>query len=440
MKTSKISVASSRIVCAATLAWIMAMVLVMLTVGVSQPAQAQTYKVIHNFGGQDGSHPYAGLTIDKAGNMYGTTASGGAGYGTVFRLVPKGSGWVFNPLYSFHGGNDAAYPAANLVFGPDGSLYGTGLGGGSGCGGIGCGAVFSLRPQATACKTALCAWAETVVYRFTGNDAYDPDLGELVFDQAGNIYGVTEFGGSGSPYPNGEGAVYKLSPSGGGWSESLLYSFRGGEDGEFPYSGVISDEAGNLYGTTRQGGGSGCLDKVGCGTVFQLTQSGSGWTENIIYRFQGSSDGAFPEAGVIFDSAGNLYGTTSTGGNLSCDSGFGCGAVFELAHSGNNWMFSSLYDFPNGSGPGGPVANLTRDADGNLYGTTLSDGAHGQGNIFKLSPSGNGWTYTDVYDFTGGSDGGQPISNVTIDANGNLYGTTYQGGANNLGVVWKIGP
>src|SRR5271157_3274072 len=154
------------------------MIVLALTAIMSQSAQAQTYTVIHNFtGGQDGSHPYAGLTIDRGGHLYGTAANGAAGYGTVFKLSHQDSGWVFNPLYSFKGGNDAAYPGARVIIGPDGSLYGTALGGGTGCGGVGCGAVFNLRPPATACKTALCSWAETVIHRFAGDDGlgYSPN-------------------------------------------------------------------------------------------------------------------------------------------------------------------------------------------------------------------------------------------------------------------------
>jgi uncharacterized repeat protein (TIGR03803 family) len=414
---------------AATAALAMATVFALAAIMI-QSAQAQAYSVIHNFtGGQDGSHPYAGLTIDRAGHLYGTAANGGAGYGTVFKLSHQASGWVFNPLYSFKGGNDAAFPGARVIIGPDGSLYGTAEGGGSGCGGNGCGTVFNVKPGASACKTALCSWTETVLYSFTGNDGYGIAIGDLAFDQAGNIYGTTEFGGEG-PYPSGNGTVWELMPSKGGWTHSVLYRFGGGEDGYVIYSGVIFDEVGNLYGTARQGGGFGCSG-AGCGTVYQLTPSGSGWTENILYRFQGGNDGLFPIAGLLLDRMGNLYGGTSGGG-----SGNG-GTVFDLTPANGGWTFHTLYGL---AGNGGMSAAPTMDAAGNLYGVTLGDGAYSQGNVFKLTPSGGGWTYTDLYDFTGGSDGGFPISNVVMDASGNLYGTTYEGGSNGLGVAWEITP
>jgi uncharacterized repeat protein (TIGR03803 family) len=403
-----------------------------LTVMVPLGATAQTYTVIHNFAGgeQDGSHPYNGLTI-KGGTLYGTTANGGASYGTVYELTHPSSGWVFNLLYSFQGANDGAYPTARVVFGPNGTLYGTTIEGG----GPGAGVVFNLKPPATVvCGGVPCVWTETPLYQFTGgSDGYGPTSGDLVFDQTGNIYGMTEFGGA-----SADGNVYQLTSSGGSWTANVLYSFSGGQDGEFPYGGVIFDQSGNLDGTTRQGGGTGCLSNVGCGTVFQLTSSNSGWTENLLYRFQGGSDGGFPESGVILDPSGNIYGATSIYGDLSCNSGFGCGAVFELMPSGGNRTFSALYNFMTGGG--GPVASLTMDAAGNLYGTTLLDGANRFGNVFKLTPSDGGWIYTDLYDFTGGSDGGEPMSNVVFDAQGNLYGTTYQGGANGLGVAFEITP
>jgi len=405
--------------------------LLALTASVTQRAQAQTYTVIHNFTGtlQDGAHPYNGLTI-KGTTLYGTTANGGASFGTVYQLTPQSSGWVFNLLYSFQGGNDGAYPTARVVPGPNGTLYGTTIEGGPGYG-----VVFNLTPPANLiCGTTRCPWTETPLYQFSGGtDGYGPTSGDLVFDRAGDIYGMTEFGGS-----TAHGNVYELTPSGGSWTASVLYSFGGGQDGEFPYGGVIFDQAGNLDGTTRQGGGTGCLSSVGCGTVFQLVSSGSSWTENILYRFQGGTDGGFPESGVILDASGNMYGTTSIYGNVACNSGFGCGAVYELALSGGNWTFSTLYDFATGGG--GPVAPLIMDSEGNLYGTTLLDGANRFGNVFKLSPAQNGWTYTDLYDFTGGSDGGEPMSNIVFDAQGNLYGTTYEGGTNNLGVVFEITP
>jgi len=396
-----------------------------VAIAATQAAQAQTYQVIHNFtGAGDGVNPRAGLTKDAAGNLYGTTRDGGKyGLGVVFKLAHKSSGWVLTPLYSFAGGNDGANPDAKVIFGPDGSLYGTtAIGGGGGCGGDGCGTVFKLTIPATACKSALCGWTETVIYRFMGgSDGQGPAYSDLIFDQAGILYGTTRFGGLA-----GGGTVYQLTPSGGGWMENVIHSFAGSPDGYSPNSGVILDGAGNLYGTTYYGGTD------GVGTVYQLTPSGSGWAENIVHDFPGSGeDGVVPACGLIFDPLGNLYGATPAGGSG------GGGTVFELTPSGGNWTFSVLYNFNAGTGP---YASLIMDATGNLYGTTFTVGAYGYGSVFKLTFAGDGWTYTDLYDFTGGNDGASPESTPVFDVAGNLYGTTSGGGAYGSGAVFEITP
>ena len=417
-----------------------------LTFGANQSAQAQTFSVIHQFtGGQDGANPYAGLTMDAAGNLYGTAASGGntgggcavdGGCGSVFKLAYKGSGRIFAPLYSFQGGNDGSTPYARVIIGPDGALYGTThQGGGSGCGGSGCGTVFRLRPPATACKTALCYWTETVLYQFTGgSDGGLPGNGDLVFDQAGNLYGTTTTGGVGSCNGGTCGVVYELTPSSGSWTESVLYSFAGGSDGGSPFAGVIFDKAGYLYGTASAGGNLACNAPYGCGTLFQLTPSGSGWVENVLYTFQGGSDGASPFGGLIFDPSGNLYGTTPSGGSG------GGGTVFILTPSNGNWTLGVVYSFTGSGNSPGPSDNLIMDATGNLYGTTADEGAYGYGSVFKLTGSGGNWTNTSLHDFAGGSDGGNPAGSVVLDASGNLYGTTFYGGANGKGVVFEFTP
>jgi len=420
----------------------------------AQPAQAQTFKVIHNFtGGPDGYEPIAGLTIDAAGNLYGTASNGIPGScdssacGTVFKMTHVGSGWLFNILYSFPGGNDGGHPKARVIFGPDGSLYGTTSNGavGSYCRfGDGCGTVFRLKPPATACATALCPWNETVLHRFTFG--YNDDGGHptdaVIFDQAGNIYGTALDGGYlDCNVPYGCGMVFELTPSQGGWTESIMYKFdalgqHGGHNG-YPYGGLTFDKAGNLYGTASKG-----YDN--CGVVFQLTPSASGWQEHDLHRFSSTGeqwcegrnrndDGAFPGEGwLIFDDNGNLYGTTEHGG------AYGSGTVFMLSPSGGGWTFQVLYAFTNGGV--GPKSGLSLDAAGNLYGATYSNGVHGAGSVFKLSPSDGGWTYTSLHDFTGGSDGADPYSNVTLGTNGKLYGTTQYGGAYGSGVVWEITP
>ena len=385
----------------------------------AQFAQAQTFNVLHSFNGLDGEHPYAGVTLDRGGNLYGTTYGGGSGAGTVYKLTHQSSGWTLNSLSTFAGGGSAPY--AGVIFGPNGTLYGTtsktGVHGGNGT-------VFNLSPSPTVCKTSLCPWTETLLYVFAGppDDGYGPGLGDLTFDQAGNIYGTTYAGG------NSYGIVYELKPSGGAWTESVLHAFAY-TDGAYPYSRVIFDNAGNLYGTTWGGGAQ------GAGTVFELTYSaGSGWTDTVLYSFQTASDGGNPYAGLIFDSSGNLYGATSTGGSG------GGGTVFKLTPSNNGtWTYSLVYSF-TGAADCGPQNSLVMDEAGNLYGTTYCHGANNIGNVFKLTPSGNSWTYTSLHDFTGGSDGEIPFCSVAFDTSGNLYGTTVSGGSQDVGTVWEITP
>jgi len=205
---------------------------------------------------------------------------------------------------------------------------------------------------------------------------------------------------------------------------NVIYAFTGGNDGAVPFGGVIFDSAGKLYGTTTG-------YQYGAGTVFRLTPSGLGWTEDTLYAFQGGSDGASPFGAPVFDPYGNLYGSTTQSGT-----GRG-GTAFELTPSGDNWMFALLYSFIGDEGPWGA---LTMDAAGDLYGTTFQDGAYGWGSVFKLTHSSGGWTYTDLHDFTGGDDGRGPYGNVILDVKGNLYGTTYTGGTYSDGVVWEITP
>ena len=393
------------------------------------PAQTETFRVIHHFtAGLDGSTPYAGLTIDRSGNLYGTSYYGGGGpcndnfgigCGTVFQLKHKESGWTLNPLYKFtgNGNNDGAYPAARVIFGPDGALYGTTIGG------AGNGTVFNVRPSGTACISVLCPWKESVLYIFTGGaDGAFPFLGDLVFDPAGTLYGTTIEGGF-----NGQGVVYKLSPSAGGWTQNVLYSMVAAISGYFPYGGVIFDRAGNLYGTASTGGA------YNYGTVYQLTPSGASWTENTVYSFRNEGDGSVPISGLTLDQSGKLYGATA---------GVPGATVFELTPS-SKWTLNVLYSFsanPNEGPYDGPNDRLLMDAAGNLYGTAYGGGAYGRGVVFELTPSDGGWTYTDLHDFSGNDDGAYPIGGVVQDANGNIYGTASEGGQYGGGVVWEITP
>jgi uncharacterized repeat protein (TIGR03803 family) len=392
-----------------------------LTTIALQSAHAQTLSILHTFtGGGDGGRPYAGLTIDQAGNFYGTTSAGGAGYGTVFKLTHSGSTWILSTLYAFQGGNDGGYPAARVVFGPNGALYGTTSGGPN----AGAGTVFRLGPPSHPCLSIHCPWTETVLYRFTGeDDGGSPGYGDLAFDAAGDIYGTTTGGGADcSPYYNC-GVVFELSRSGGSWTESVLHSFsESGNDGLIPYGGVVLDSAGNLYGTTVLGG----IDNGG--VVFQLTQSGSSWTETVLHSFGGLNDGVGPIGGLIMDRQGNLYGTTASGPG----EGNG-GTVYELQPSGDSWNYGILAAL---SGFGGPEDAPTMDGAGNLYATSYGGGRSTYGNVFKLTPSGGSWTYTDLHDFNG-HDGADPYGSVLLDAHGNVYGTTSEFG---YGGIWEITP
>lgn len=379
---------------------------------IAAPLQAQTFLDLHSFTGfGDGSVPEAGVTLDRAGNFYGTTFQG-----TVFKMSHAGSGWILSTLHTFGGSGDGANPASRVVFGPDGTLYGTTSAGGANRSGT----VYNLRPPASVCRSTSCQWTETILHNFTGSDGAGPQLGDLVFDAAGNIYGTTSSGGA-----FGQGVVFKLTPSGGSWTESVLYSFAGGNDGAVPYSGVILDAAGNLYGTTTMGGAN------SMGTVYELTRSQSGWSETILYAFGGSDQSFSPYGGLIFDRQGNLFGSASGGPN-------GGGTVYELVPANGGWTYNLAYGF---SGYAGPRDSPTMDASGNIFITDLSTGVPYQaGSVYKLTPGSGGWTLTDLYDFIGASDGANPFGIVVLDAAGNVYGTTTLGGTHNLGVVFEITP
>jgi uncharacterized repeat protein (TIGR03803 family) len=378
------------------------------------------FVIIHDFNVYvDGGGPRSGLTMDQAGNFYGTATVGGI----VYELTPSNSGWIYNVIYSFTGSDDGYSPTGTLTIGPDGALYGTTeFGGGTGCSvQVGCGTVFRLQ------RSPKGDWTETVLYRFTGGADGSFPNGGLILDRAGNLYGTTGQGW------DPKGVVYELTPSNGEWTQTILYTFTGGSDGASPAAGLIFDGAGNLYGTTRFGGSS------SSGTAFQLTPGVSGWKESVLHSFQGGNDGDQPWSSLIFDQAGNLYGTTSDGGT-----GAG-GTVFELTPSNGNWTYTLLYDLP-GFSLGGPHAELTIDADGSLYGTTITGGAYRFGTVFKLARSKEVWAYTPLHDFDGsGTDGNGPFSTVTFDESGKLYGTTYNGGSGpcsggGCGIVFQLTP
>jgi uncharacterized repeat protein (TIGR03803 family) len=375
---------------------LMIVLLVLCAFLATSTARAQTFTVLHSFGGgAGGKYPYGGLVRDAAGNLYGTTREGGdistgnPGYGMVFELASPGKE---TGLYSFQGGADGSTPYAGLIFDGSGNLYGTTYLGGTGEGGT----VFKLTQSGG-------VWAENVLHGFAGEpgDGSGP-FSALVMDAEGNLYGTTPYGGL------GRGTVFELNSSG---TETLLFSFPGGSDGDLPKAGLLMDAGGNLYGTTVVGGVN------GSGTVFKLTPSDGGWTESVLYSFQGGADGRGPEAGLIMDGAGNLYGTTYAGGSFSY------GAVFKLAPSGSGWTQSVVYSFQGGTDGAVPKAGLVMDTAGNLYGTTSAGGGTGNngsgyGTVFSLDKTGK---ETILHSFTGGgrwwpsglwklgSCGGQPL-------------------------------
>jgi uncharacterized repeat protein (TIGR03803 family) len=411
------------------------------------PSPPPTFSVLHTFtGGAEGGQPWAGMIMDATGNLYGTAGAGGTGScsylgatgcGTIFQLKKHNSSYTFNPLYSFQGGADGEFPARPLTLGPNGTYYGTTTSGGEGtCSFDGvseCGVVFNAGPTAQPPRTPLLQFRENVLYRFTGGSDGGNPFSTLIFDPAGNMYGTTSGDGA-----HGFGTVFKLSPAGGGtYTESILYSFAGGNDGANPFDGVVSDATGNLYGTTLYGGGS-TVCQPGCGTVFKLSPAGGSWTETVLYRFQGSNDGQYPAAGVAIDSFGNLYGNTNQPG--TGQGGSGGGTVYELTPNGSNWTYNLLYTVPYNGGFG--YGRVVLDSSGDVYESLQAGGAFGHGQILKLTHG--SWIYTDLYDFTDGTDGASPYSGVTVDSSGNVFGTTLIGGGTGCnrgcGVVWEITP
>ena len=411
--------------------------LAFVVIVVASTAQAQAYSALYSFtGGIDGGHP-GRLTRDSAGNIYGSTLFGGNvgancqyggvnGCGAIFELKHSGQGLTLHPLYTFTGGADGGRPGP-VVVGPDGALYGTTMSGGNGCADFqyGCGTVFRLSPPPSFCRTSLCPWVLTTLYSFAGGDdgwnyGWD-NLGPVTFGADGSIYGATWYGGQ---FHNG--VVFKLTASNGHWTEGVIHAFHdNGFDGFYPSDGVVLDQAGNVYGVTEAGGMN------VAGTVYELSPSANGWTEQILVAFSEYANYE-PEGGLVFDRAGNLYGSTTSTLNDRA------GSVFELTPSNGSWTYRVLWEFGDGLSGGGPEAPLTLDASGNIYGTKTDAPAPG-GSVFELTPYDGLWTQIDLHDFAGGV-GYYPISNVLFDSSGNLYGSAAGGGADNWGVLWEITP
>jgi uncharacterized repeat protein (TIGR03803 family) len=497
--------------------------------------------VVHNFSETDGNGPLGSLTIDANGNLYGTTISGGAspnGAGTVFELAQGTAGqWTERLLWSFTEGLDGAIPRGGAILGSEGKVYATssmngGLNGNGtvieltptkggpykektltnlpdGNGGptagvtpdgagnffgttsvdgqYGFGTVYEITPKSAG------GWKVNILYNFPtghvfGGTAFGAAPSGLIFDASGNLYGETGYGGA-----SGNGMIFELSPgANGSWVEKDIYDFAGGTDGSMPLGGLIFDAAGNLYGTTEYGGSSTACHGKGCGTVFKLTRSGSGWSETVLYTFVGgTTDGSGPAAGVVFDKAGNLYGTTLSGGAGGGNCGLNCGSMFEISPSGSGWKETFVHLFSGQRGdPSDPSSRIVIDGSGNLYGTSFTGGTHtfdcsggcgtvfefspnagggftetvvyafstgslanglvmdsagnlygtAVGTVFELSPAAGGWTETTLYTFggNGSGDGSDPLGALILDGAGNLFGTTANGGASSGGTVYEI--
>jgi uncharacterized repeat protein (TIGR03803 family) len=396
-------------------------VVLVLAVLTMPSAQAQTYTktTLYDFtGGNDGANPNARLIMDPAGNLYGTTFGGGLFQnGTIFKVDTSGKEAV---LYTFDGPH-GAQPSGRLTMDAAGNLYGTTSGGG----GFAFGTVFKLDTSGT----------YTVLYNFNGGQYGANPSGSLLFVEAeGSFFGTTDFGGDLKCNGGGCGIVYKLAPnSSGGWTLSVLHTFTGPPDGENPSGELTRDAQGYLYGTTTSGGAS------NLGTVFKLRAR----QETVLHSFKGGADGEQPASGLLLDSAGNLYGTTGLGGGgKKCVGGHtnGCGTVYKLDTNG---IEAVLYAFTGGADGAFPDDRLVSDAAGNLYGTTTKGGEKlYSGTVYKLDPTGK---ETVLYDFLGGKDGLFP-DGLAIDVAGNLYGTTLEGGLNSCargqscGTVFKLTP
>ncbi len=407
--------------------WISGIVCFVIAAFTATPtARGQTYKILYNFSRSGGRSPYAGVILDSAGNLYGTAPNGGLhAAGVIFKLDPSGNETV---LYNFTGGADGGHPGSGVIRDSDGNLYGTTSAGGL-C--AGCGVVFELDA----------AGNETTLYSFTGGTDGGRPVAVVALDSAGNLYGTTSADGittgkcaTLTSIP-GCGVLFKLDTAG---NETVLHSFTGRVDGGKPGAGVILDSAGNIYGTDEYG--AKCR---GCGVAFKVDAAGN---LTVLHSFGGSTDGIMPMSGLIQDSAGNLYGTTEYGGVRGglCGNG-GCGTVFKVDTAGSETV---LYRF-TGSDGSIPLSSLVQDSAGNLYGTAYAggvttgtcatlggNGMPGCGLVFKLGATGD---LTLLHTFTG-PDGASPMAGLTLDSAGNLYGTTQHGGASGGGVIFKLTP
>ena len=391
------------------------------------PAQAQTFTVLYNFSGSDGSGPSGSLVRDSAGNLYGTTYNGGAyTAGVAFKLDTSNNETV---LFNFSPGNSrGANPAYGLIMDNEGNLYGPAEAGSPKGGGL----LWELSADGK----------EKVLWDFGGCfGCRKPSVaqGRLLRDASGNLYGVTALGGVKGVGPEchlyGCGVLYKLDTTG---RLHVLHAFTGGKDGGSPYGALLQDAKGNLYGAALSGGDLNCqpFPILGCGTVWELSSDGK---FAVLHTFTGGNDGAGPGGGLVMDSSGNLYGAATVGGNSNCDDG--CGTLFKI---GANGKFKVLYTFMDGEDGSYPNGNLVMDSKGNLYGETegLTTNSF-YGTVYELNPAGK---MKVLHILNGSPDGADPVGGLIRDSDGNLYGVAYQGGSGNAcldigcGTVFRVTP
>ena len=328
---------------------------------------AGVHTVLYNFtGGSDGGEPYKGVTLDSAGNLYGTAVTGGGGAceggcGVVFKLTKSGSSWLQTVIHTFNG-SDGSGPGSPVAIDKHGIVYGTTPTGGS----FGIGVVYQLRPNGS-------DYAFRIIHTFTGgNDGGGGSAGRMVIDKNGNLFGVCTVGGA-----NGFGTVFQLSPVQGQWHLTTLYAFKDSPDGALPYGSVVFDKAGNIFGTTYYAGAN------DLGTVYTLQHKNGGWTEAVLYSFKGGTDGANPISSLVADAAGNFYGTTSEAGAASC----GCGVIFKMTKGTNGkWTESVAYRFPGTPQPGFAYNGMIGDSSGSFYGASVHGGSANEGAIYKFTP------------------------------------------------------
>jgi uncharacterized repeat protein (TIGR03803 family) len=397
--------------------WFTVLVLSLATLFVAtRPVQAQTETVLYNFcldpGCSDGINPYSSLTSDAAGNFYGTTISGGEfGQGAVFELSPNGNGgWNEAVLYNFcplAGCTDGSSPYSSLIFDSAGNLYGTAGAGGANEDGV----VFELSPMGA-------SWTEKVLHSFAnGADGANPMSG-LIMDPAGNLYGTTTNGGT-----NGTGTVFELSPSGSNWTEQVIYSFDN-NSGYDALATLTMDAAGNIFGVEPS-------------TVFELSPNGKGgWNPTVIHTFTGApKDGSNAEGTLVLDKTGNLYGTTISGGH-----NHNGGTIYELRlGKKGRWTEKILHSFGSRKDGSVPVAGIVFDAAGNIYGTTAGGGRYHYGTVYELGADDGKYKEKLLCNFNY-YFGQNPYGGLIWDSVGNLYGTTEWGGSSNAGVVFEVTP